>query len=384
KAADATTTTTRHQHANGFIPGHTPIPVAHAAAAEAPIVDDGEDQLLPPLMEDAVPPDWTDWMRLRAFLWLSILRLVDSTFSLVINGAVLTVAIWVGFAGYLFIGPLMQLFRPWLSRPIKIKELSENGSTLTQPSRMFYRSAMSAAVPGFHEEYTDVICKPGALQSIGVYLSRRIEDRKRPPFSTDAARFFVHLNALSYENREIVFSFARDWGLGVEAIETDYCAANIFYSIEHSFVVVAVRGVGTLDLSEFIMGAILQKSKPSEDVLPGYIHEPFLNLLSFPTEPDSIVEIAVNENKNTIDVNELLQTLREVVFPRMRSHAPAVWFTGHGAGGSLASLIVSHFIYTNSSLITSSALRGCYTFGAPKCGDTEFATTIAKLCNAAQ
>ncbi|KAJ1568810.1 hypothetical protein HK405_013564, partial [Cladochytrium tenue] len=61
----------RHHHANGIDTGHAP------ASADASAVDYGDDQLLPPQVKDVVPPDWTDWMRLRAFLWLSILRLVD-------------------------------------------------------------------------------------------------------------------------------------------------------------------------------------------------------------------------------------------------------------------------------------------------------------------
>ncbi|KAI9343864.1 hypothetical protein DFJ73DRAFT_941739 [Zopfochytrium polystomum] len=340
-------------------------------------------QMHPPVLED-VPPDWTDWSRLRTLLWVAFLRLADSAAYVVVNGVILAAAVWVGVVGYLFVGPLMQVLAPWLSRPIQIRDPNPNtGSTLTQPVRLFLRSSVSASTPNFHDAYTDYITKRGALHQIGALLNKKKAEKTRPPFNPEIAKFFIQLSALVYENREVV---AGQWGLKVETIELDSCAAFIFYSIQHGFVVVAMRGVSPFDLTEFLMNAMLQKVNPEEGVLPGQIHEAFYNLLSFSSnDNDSIVEIAGNESTNHgLDTSELSRIIQEVVIPQLQSSTPSIWFTGHSVGGALATLAVSHLIFVKSPLVTSSFIKGCYTFGSPKCGDSDFATEMANHCNAAQ
>ena len=66
---------------------------------------------------------------------------------------------------------------------------------------------------------------------------------------------------------------ARLWGLEVESLQPDTCAAFIFYSIKLNFAILVFRGSSPFDLSEFLMDSTLHKIKPDPDVLPGMVHE---------------------------------------------------------------------------------------------------------------
>ncbi|KAJ3212647.1 hypothetical protein HDU67_003675 [Dinochytrium kinnereticum] len=374
-------------------------------------------ELPPYLPEDSAAasfefvPDWTDWARLRATLWRSSLSVADSLVFVVVNGAVIIAATWIGIIGFLFIGPLLQLAFPRVTRPIRIKSKSDYG----QPSeiRTYLPSSVSASVPTFYEDYEDVISAPGALDRCAEKLCNPNGENpgRRPPFDRDVSRLFVHLSALVYENREVIGkacvlvgieppfiltadvafvleSMANTWGLQMESMEQDSCATYVFYSTLHNFVIVVMRGVSPFDLSEILVNAMIQKVRPDSAILPGMVHEGFYNLLSWSPESDPSASIIEEEevepkSRSTCDVGELLRLLKEDVLPNI-SGEPAIWFTGHSLGAALATLVVSHLVHTNNALVTSSFVKGCYTFGSPKCGDTEFSTTTAKRLTAAR
>jgi hypothetical protein len=67
--------------------------------------------------------------------------------------------------------------------------------------------------------------------------------------------------------------YANIWGLEVESMEIDSCAAFVFFSVEHSIIVVVFRGTSPFDISELLLDSMLQKVRPENDVLPGMVHE---------------------------------------------------------------------------------------------------------------
>ncbi|KAJ3113589.1 hypothetical protein HDU96_003166 [Phlyctochytrium bullatum] len=342
-------------------------------------------------MDDYVP-DWTDWGRFRTTLWKHSLSVADSVLFAALNGAVVVAAVWTGFVGFLFIGPLLQFLFPKVTRPIRIRASTTDP---TQPAvRRYLPSSVSASAPTFFEDYEDVISAPNVLEDLADKLCRpdRENPGRRPPFDPVVARFFVHLSALVYENQDVVESFASSWGLRMESMEQDSCASYVFYSPAHNFVVVVCRGVSPFDLSELLVNAMMQKVQPDPKVLPGRVHEGFYNLLSWnPAEPATppptatVVEEETVEvpSRNACDVGELIRLIQDNVIPHI-SGQPAIWFTGHSLGAALSTLILSHLVHTENPLITSSFVKGAYTFGSPKCGDTDFATATAKKMTAAR
>ncbi|KAI8850488.1 Alpha/Beta hydrolase protein [Chytridium lagenaria] len=363
-----------------------------------------EGHLLPieerfPYPDDAEPvefvPDWTDWARLRSTLWKSSLAVADSSVFVLVNGAVIAAATWIGIVGFLFIGPILQLVFPRVTRPIRIKSstytntIRPSGGTLPEV-RSYLPSSVSASVPTFFEDYEDVILAPGMMDKIAGKLQNPNGDTpgRRPPFERDIARLFIRLSALVYENADVVESIANSWGLNLESMQQDSCAAYVFYSPSHQFIIVVMRGVSPFDLSEILVNAMIQKVRPEGNALPGMIHEGFYNLLSWSSEnaeTETLIdeETETSRSRNTCDVGELVRMIKEDVLPRIPGE-PAIWFTGHSMGAALSTLVLSHLVHVKSALITSSFVKGCYTFGSPKCGDTEFAATTAKSLTAAR
>ncbi|KAJ3315061.1 hypothetical protein HDU76_002287 [Blyttiomyces sp. JEL0837] len=249
------------------------------------------------------PGDMTDWGRLRNTVWLFSLRLSDSLIFVVVNGFILILATWLGIIGFLFVGPLLQIIYPRITKPLKITVPTPEGSGRTSETRTFLPSSLTAATPTFFDTYTDKITERNAMETVAAGLLK--QSNRRPPFNVDMARLFIHLCALVYENQEYM-------------------------------------GVGPFDLSELLLDAMIQKVRPEPFALPGMVHEAFYNLLSFPSpEDETIVETeSADTTRQTLDVGELVRMVQEDVLPRLKSSTPAIWFTGHSLGAALSTLIV--------------------------------------------
>ncbi|KAJ3096665.1 hypothetical protein HDU97_005695 [Phlyctochytrium planicorne] len=335
---------------------------------------------------DEFNSDWSDWARLKTTIWKYSLTAADSLLLVVVNVTLLLTSVWVGIAGFLFVGPLIQFLYPRITRPIRIKAAPENASVIAK-YRSFLPSSVSASAPTFFEEYENLILSPGVFERIGAKLRNPYDENpnRRPPFDQDIARLFIHLCALVYENQDVIRSVADSWGLQVEFIQKELSALFIFYSPSEKFVIVLARGVNPFDLSEILINATIQKVRPEAGVLPGLIHEGFYNMISWNTESSTLIIEEENETgtKTGLDVSELVRILREEVLPKIPGE-PAIWFTGHSLGAALSTLVLSHLVHINDSLITSQFVKGCYTFGSPKCGDTEFVSVTAKQLKAAR
>ncbi|KAJ3193031.1 hypothetical protein HK101_005551 [Irineochytrium annulatum] len=334
-------------------------------------------------------PDLTDWGRYRAAVWRLSLSVADSVVFVAVNGALILFATWLGVISFLFVGPLVQIVYPRVTRRLKVAIPSENGRPAE--SRTYLPSASTSSSPNFYESYSDHISEKKELDNVAARLvsPNGEEPNRRPPFDLDVARLFIHLSALVYENSDVIESTAKIWGLQYECLEQEPCAAYVFFSPLHHFAIVVFRGVSPFDLSELLIDSMLQKVRPDGHILPGMVHEGFFNLLSWSAEsvPTTVIEDDAEEDlsaRTACDVGELTRLLKEDVIPKMAIGSPAIWFTGHSLGAALATMVLSHLVHVKSPLITSSYVKGCYTFGSPKCGDTEFANVTAKRLTAAR
>ncbi|KAJ3139080.1 translocase of outer mitochondrial membrane [Physocladia obscura] len=256
-------------------------------------------------------------------------------------------------------------------------------------------------------------------------------DSQRPPYNGDMAKLLLNLTALGYEQNEVIVKYAAQLGLEVEIVssldvcsnetgdllkkqpvQTSACAVIIFYSVLQNFIVLVFRGSASpFDLCEFLTAAVLHKVKaPESFMLPGMVHEAFLNNLDFSMNHDlnsSSASISVQSNLVPLRINDLSEVVVNQILPRFdvyrasafsdggsggtppnnsgnktppiaggyktpprvsrKGAAPHIWFTGHSMGASLATLVLAHML-----------IKGCYTFGSPKCGDSQFATLLAK------
>ncbi|KAJ3414645.1 hypothetical protein HDV05_006286 [Chytridiales sp. JEL 0842] len=308
-----------------------------------------------------------------------------------------------------------------ISKPLRVK--APGDSSGLSPIRSFVPSPISSGTPDFFEAFSDNITEKVEMEKVVNAMFHRAQKNKkgRPQFNVELSSFLLHLSALVYEAREVVGAYtydlkdvflltdshkeyySREWGLEMEVLEIDSCAAFVFFSVEHQIAVVVFRGTSPFDISELMLDAMLQKVTPENESLPGMVHEPFYNMLMFPTgqeEDSDILETSSNNGKQMIDVGDLVRIIQEDVVARMES-PPAIWFTGHSMGAALSTMVLSHLLYskvdletfhgpivvreqTEASVGVSSLIKGCYTFGSPKCGDTEFSDAIAKKCTIAQ
>ncbi|KAI8621115.1 hypothetical protein BC830DRAFT_330030 [Chytriomyces sp. MP71] len=391
--------------------------------------------------EEVVDADMTDWPRMAVLLHAHATRWLDSIFVVIVNGAILACAVVAGLVGYLVIGPLANVLFPTLATTFRIPDPAANAQIVLPTEKLrVYPSALSASAPRFFSTFADKWQKDQAfsVNAIEDALCRvpvtDAEKKTRPPFSISAAKLLMHLSALVYEAPEVIGHFAKQYGFNLETVAGNGASVNIFYSVELRVVILVFRGSNPLVLSEFLTSAMIQSMKADRNALPGAVHEAYLNLLSF---PNSVKEDEVESGANTagkfkivsealqrnapkpfatpgLSIEGILQTLETVIFPKFEEHAlqehkrlqnvhsdlrtangrpvevqmkqpgPFIWFTGHSTGACLASLVLGHLVHTTNPVVSAGLIKGCYTFGSPKCGNTEFATSMARSCTANQ
>ncbi|KAJ3396815.1 hypothetical protein CcCBS67573_g04944 [Chytriomyces confervae] len=396
---------------------------------------------------EAVSHDLTDWPRWSQLLSAHVVRWIDSIFVVVINGIALGCALLVGAVGYLLLGPISNAVFPYLTTTFKIpvtpsKPVSSVvASSLPSEKMNVHPNSITASSPLFFSAFAekmrlDPVFADHAIHEGLCRVPNSVEKKSRPPFNVWMAKLFIHLAALSYESSEVIAHFSSLYGLEVETVAGDGTTVNIFYSVENNFIILAFCGSSPFDLSEFLAGAMIQKAKAEGDVLPGAVHEAYLNMLHFPDakteekEVEGMVRIVsesaqARQQKTAIapglSVLAILKALDTQVFPKFENRGrkthenggshessavvnghsesattvttssnksefkePFIWFTGHSTGACLASLVLAHLVHAKSPLVTHHLIKGCYTFGSPKCGDSEFASAVAKACTANQ
>jgi hypothetical protein len=271
-----------------------------------------------------------------------------------------------GIASFWFIEPAVRLISPWFSKPFKIQK----GSSIVSISP----SLVSSGTPDFFPEYSRYLASAGAWQSLGPKLADS-KNLNAPSWDVDVARFMLHLSALAYEHPDVVSYFATQWRLEtVRVLKTDL-ASYIYYSTQYPFVVVAFKGTSPFDLSEWLTDVMMVKVRPDGGVLPGQVHEGFYNTFQWDTPSPGDREWS---NRHQCDVEQVLELLRSSVIPKVTSNPSQrvnLWITGHSLGAALATVFLSHLTYLHTSPLSPNAkLRGAYTFGSPRVGDSTFAS----------
>ncbi|KAI9331871.1 hypothetical protein BDR26DRAFT_659460 [Obelidium mucronatum] len=377
--------------------------------------------------------DMTDWSRWTQLLWAHFAQWLDSVFVVIVNGFILGLAAISGVIGYIVIDPMSAWILPRIVKPFKVPAkkdqkqqqnisslisswIQPNGSTTMIPPT----SLVSASTPTLFQKFAERIKRDGRFVEQAVVegicrVPNSVEAKARPPFNTAMAQLFLHLSALAYEHVDVVEHYAGLYGLKVETVSSSGCsgddgvnaraAATVFYSVECNFVVLVFSGPSPLDISELLTSATIQKQKPGKDVLPGQIHETFWNALDFSPLDTKLSDKATfssgTDNTCPLRISELLHVLEAKVLPQFDERKtttnsstahhqhelvskgfPFIWVTGHSLGAALATVVLAHLVHTRHSLVPF--LKGCYTFGSPKCGDTEFATEVSKCCTASQ
>ncbi|KAJ3029489.1 UNVERIFIED_CONTAM: Chitin synthase, class 2 [Siphonaria sp. JEL0065] len=294
---------------------------------------------------------------------------------------------FLGSVFYLFTQDQQQIYTS-IETPFKLpsatpSNLSRISSWIPSAKQTIARNFFSSSTPKLFQEFASKIQKDGRFVEQAVVegicrVPNSVESKQRPPFNVATAKLFLHLSALVYEKIEVT---------------------------ECNFIVLAFSGTSPFDLSELLMTALIHKVKPDEKVLPGQVHEAFWNLLDFTTaskqadKPSSkAARTFIHDmDESPLKITEVLHILESKVLPqfdnaRKRTNqattpqpsayefhekgSPFIWFTGHSMGASLATLVLAHLVHTKHSLV--SHVKGCYTFGSPKCGDTVFAKAVAK------
>jgi hypothetical protein len=231
-------------------------------------------------------------------------------------------------------------------------------------------SLVSSGTPNFFHQYTDHLNMPDVWPSLGAILAES-ENSNAPKWDARVARFMLHLSALAYEHPFVVDDFAEKWNLEkFEVLKTEF-ACYIYYSTNYSFVVVAFKGTSPFDLSEWLTDVMMMKIRPQGDVLPGQVHEGFYNTFQWDTPRGA------GWSRHHCAIDGIFKLLNETVMPRVHSSDKSInlWITGHSLGAALATVFLSHLTYHEGSpLDPKFKLRGAYTFGSPRVGDSTFAS----------
>ncbi|ORY52913.1 alpha/beta-hydrolase [Rhizoclosmatium globosum] len=346
----------------------------------------------------------------HGFAHTFFLSFESSLFVVASNGFVLFWASVAGMLGYTFVGPLSNKMLPMLVTPYKIPVNKGTSSVVPPETRLIAPSVISASSPRFFKAFAEKIqqdvrfVEQAVLEGV-CRVPNSVEAKSRPPFNVAVAKLLLHLSALLYERPEVVAHFADLYGFKIESILTDTCGVTIFYSVECNFIVIAFAGASPLDISELLSNALIRKVQQDHSVLPGQTHEAFYNSLDF-GKPDIkgieyIPVIAPSKTAGPLNVQKLLEVLENKVIPQFSrstvqrtndptvrlltdKRSPFIWFTGHSMGASLATLVLAHLVHVKHPIISSGLVKGCYTFGSPKCGDSKFASSVSKSFTANQ
>ncbi|TPX42681.1 hypothetical protein SeLEV6574_g05466 [Synchytrium endobioticum] len=300
--------------------------------------------------------DWTDWTRFLEKMRQYALVTLDTILWSVISVATLIFMAVAGVASYVVIEPFVKFISPFMSTPFTIGE------------KKIPPSLVSSGTPGFFPQYTQHLKSPGTWDSLGRALADP-DTHQKPIWDADVARFMLHLSALSYEHPDVVAYFAKQWKLETVNILQNF-ACYVYYSTKYPFVVVSFKGTSPFDLSEWLTDVMMLKVRPDGGVIPGQIHEGFYN--SFQLDPPSTED----PREHRCQVEVIFNELRGKVLPKVSdSKNINVWITGHSLGAALATVFLSHVTYPPVSLVPENVkVRGAYTFGSPRVGDSRFAS----------
>ncbi|KAJ3346606.1 Chitin synthase, class 2 [Entophlyctis luteolus] len=277
----------------------------------------------------------------------------------------------LGLAGVRFLGSMYySLTKPHFVNRQNIAILPSLVNAATSPSMFVGFEELYVSNEDFYKRaIIDGICRPHDGSPI------------RPDFNTAMAKFLLHCAALAYEEKEVVEHYAAGLEMSVEFIEANHSRVTIFVSVPSNFIIVVFTGYGMFDFPEFLVTTAGPRKIGHSEFLPGNVHETFSNQLDFSERERQHID-PQSPHKLSIH-SDFWKTLDTEVFPKFSAQTvtsgssqrsyPNVWFTGHSVGAALATLILSHLAVTNHPLVSLKILKGCYTFGSPKCGDTEFA-----------
>ncbi|TPX38973.1 hypothetical protein SeMB42_g06535 [Synchytrium endobioticum] len=321
--------------------------------------------------------DWTNWPRFFAkmnqYAWITLDTILWSIISV-------TTLIFMDFAGvafYFFVEPFFKLICPFMSAPFKIQRGAQSFS--------FPPSMVSSGTPDFFPQYTRHLESSGVWDSLGQKLADS-KTHQEPTWDVDVARFMLHMSALAYEHPDVVANFATQWKLETVRILRRNFACHVYYSTQYSFVVVSFKGTSPFDLSEWLTDVMMLKVRPDGGVIPGQIHEGFYN--SFQWDSPSAGEEEWTR-RHQCEVDAIFNLLKTTVFPKVPKVSDSkninFWITGHSLGAALATVFLSHVTYLATSPFSNNVkVRGAYTFGSPRVGDSTFASMTNASLSAAK
>jgi triacylglycerol lipase len=187
------------------------------------------------------------------------------------------------------------------------------------------------------------------------------EDRQHHPFKPEATTFEL-VNAgwmadfvlLAYDKKKTIQKRFDDAGLTADGFVMEFFSRRVtqcFVANNNKFVVVSVRGTEIDNLR----GAIVDwcrnfQMRPKPDDSGGLVHEGFMK--------------DVAEVWNDTDEG---RGLKSYLRPLLAGSTRTLWITGHSLGAAVATLVAERAVRD-----AGFAVRGVYTFGSPRVGDTQF------------
>ncbi|KAI8820644.1 Alpha/Beta hydrolase protein [Fimicolochytrium jonesii] len=265
-------------------------------------------------------------------------------------------------------------------------------------------SMVSSTTPRLHDDYALKLTSDGRAHMRKVI--KRLQTSEK--FSFTLAEFFAQMCALVYESNKVLEEILRRWGRDFEFTRfgRDGCCIMAIWSVEHKFVVLIFKGTGLLDLSEWLTDFSLRKTSPKNGVLPGLVHSGFFSGFGFPN-----VDMVRRKRKTptTFDLDKMLEAtwlnscgsmkdddfwgtsllphLWQIVKKFDGTPKPHLWITGHSLGAATASIFTAMILWRRSKVGANSPveniewdetfiLRGTYTYGTPRTGDTDYRAAI--------
>lgn len=175
-------------------------------------------------------------------------------------------------------------------------------------------------------------------------------DYKTREFSIDNARFLAEAALLAYEDEAKVKATTAEWGLTNFKFYNDPkdeqhpngSDTQAFIASNDKILLVAFRG------TESMQDALTDANIAKVNGPKGKVHMGFWNGLL------SVWGNMADDILNRLDVED-------------RTKRPKVWITGHSLGAALATLAAADL-----RMVKTKGVRGLYTFGSPRAGDTDF------------
>jgi hypothetical protein len=367
--------------------------------------------------------DYTDWRLFQSQLWRNSKVWVDHVCWSVVNAVVL-VTFW-----------LIAVVGVWLCLPAWW--ISETLHGLTKNKL----SAVNAATPDIHDVYlpddggnkaggTDLTKCDFDLDNaiLFIHLCALVYE---DGVILEAALRRWHLEyRVVLPNRDetstqvawIVYHSRETCGLGNKCPRASGRGQD--------FIVILFKGTSPFNWAEWMLDCTMSKIKPHGENLPGMVHEGFYEQIEWPIYlrpvtgeqgaaelPDEWPQVGqsapsakegfecnkrqiqerlgkrVNWDEDQEDSFTPALTFYERVirktnwviqnrFPRQLddSSEPAIWVAGHSLGAALASIFFSHLLHVPQFPLTISkkALKGGYSFGTPRTGDSRYAKEISR------